>query len=171
LRLSLFALKRLALDEVWWLVSPQNPLKPATGMAPLNERLESAATMAAHPRIRATDIETELGTRYTIDTLNQLVPRHPDVRFVWLMGADNLAQVDRWYRWRDIFACVPVAVIDRPGKTYTALSSRAALALARHRYKGPLHGLSRQTPPAWAFIFGFRDGTSATALRQSRTHG
>jgi nicotinate-nucleotide adenylyltransferase len=171
LRLSLFALKRLALDEIWWLVSPQNPLKPVAGMVPMRERLKKATAVATHPRIHATDIEARLGTRYTVDILERLTPRYPSVRFVWLMGADNLAQVDRWHRWQALFSHVAVAVIDRPGQTYAALSSPAFHALAPRRYKGPLHSLVRQPLPAWAFVFGFRDWTSATALRQSGTHG
>jgi nicotinate-nucleotide adenylyltransferase len=117
LRLSLFALKRLALDEIWWLVSPQNPLKPVAGMVPMRERLKKATAVATHPRIHATDIEARLGTRYTVDILERLTPRYPSVRFVWLMGADNLAQVDRWHRWQALFSHVAVAVIDRPGQT------------------------------------------------------
>ena len=171
MRLSLFARKRLALDEVWWLVSPQNPLKPVAGMAPMQERLEKATAVATHPRIHATDIEARLGTSYTIDILERLMPRYPSVRFVWLMGADNLAQVDRWHRWQALFSQVAVAVIDRPGQTYAALSSPAFHTLAQRRYKGPLQSLVRQPLPAWAFVFGFRDWTSATALRQSGTHG
>jgi nicotinate-nucleotide adenylyltransferase len=171
LGLSLFALERLALDEIWWLVSPQNPLKPVAGMAPLSQRLEGAQTVAAHHRIHATDIEADLGTRYTVDTLEQLAQRYPAARFVWLMGADNLAQVDKWHRWRDLFDRAAVAVIDRPGHTDTALSSPASHALAAYRYMGPPDDLVRQPLPAWAFVFGFRDWTSATALRQSGTRG
>lgn len=140
-------------------------------MAPLSQRLEDARTMAADHRIRATDIEAEMGTRYTVDTLEQLAQRHPAARFVWLMGADNLAQVDKWHRWRDLFDLAAVAVIDRPGHTDAALSSPASHALAAYRYMGPLPDLVRQPLPAWAFVFGFRDWTSATALRQSGTRG
>jgi len=168
--LSLFALEHLALDEIWWLVSPQNPLKPVAGMAPLAQRLESARATAVHPQIHVTDIEARLETRYTVDTLEQLAQRYPAARFVWLMGADNLAQVDKWHRWRDLFDLAAVAVIDRPGHTDAALSSSASQALAEHRYMGPPDQLAQQPLPAWAFVFGFRDPTSATALRQSGTH-
>ena len=137
----------------------------------MSERLKKATAVATHPRIYATDIEARLGTRYTVDTLERLSLRYPTVRFVWLMGADNLVQVDRWHRWQALFSHVAVAVIDRPGQTYAALSSPAFHALAPRRYKGPLHSLVRQPLPAWAFVFGFRDRTSATALRQSGSHG
>ncbi len=171
LRLSEFALTRLGLDEVWWLVSPQNPLKSTIGMAPFDERMRYAIAGATHPRIRATDLESRLGTRYTVDTIDRLLARYPSTRFVWLMGADNLAQVDRWRRWRTLFSRVVIAVIDRPGHTYSALASPAGHALAQRRYKGPLRQLAYQQPPAWAFVFGFRDWTSATALRQNGWHG
>ena len=112
-----------------------------------------------------------MGTRYTVDTLEQLVRRYPATRFVWLMGADNLAQVDKWHRWRDLFDRAAVAVIDRPGHTDAALSSPASHAMAKHRYMGPPQELAQQPLPAWAFVYGFRDATSATALRQSETRG
>ena len=140
-------------------------------MAPFADRLREATSVADHPRIRVSDLETRLGTRFTVDTIKRLQARHPKIRFVWLMGADNLAQVNRWYRWRRLFSYVTVAVIDRPGHTYRALASPAARAVAPFRYRGPLQGLTRRPQPAWAFIFGFRDWTSATSLRQARERG
>lgn len=113
--ISLLAMEALGLDELWWLVSPGNPLKPAAGMAPLQTRLASAAAQARGTRIRATAIERALGTRYTIDTLHRLVRQYPKRRFVWLMGADNLAQFHRWRDWRGIARMMPIAVIARPG--------------------------------------------------------
>ena len=124
-RLSLAAVERLGLDEVWWLVSPGNPLKEAKGMAPLAARLASARGMARGAPIRASAIERELGTRYTVDTLRALVRRYPDRRFVWLMGADNLAQFHRWRDWRRIAALVPIAVVTRPGYGGAALKAPA----------------------------------------------
>lgn len=171
LGLSLFALEQLSLDEIWWLVSPQNPLKPVEDMAPLSQRLESARRMATHPQIHATDIEAVMGTRYTVDTLEQLAARYPATRFVWLMGADNLAQMDKWHQWRDLFDRAAVAVIDRPGHTDAALSSTASQEMAAHRHMGPPQELAQQPLPAWAFLAGFHDPTSATALRQSGTRG
>lgn len=108
--ISRLALKLLGLDEVWWLVSPQNPLKPAAGMASLGDRLARAQAVADHPRIRVTDLERLLGTRYTADTLAALHRCFPRTRFVWLMGADNLLQVPRWQRWTEIFETTPVAL-------------------------------------------------------------
>ena len=124
--ISLLALRRLGLDQVWWLVSPQNPLKSTAGMAPLAERMAGARAAARHPAIKVTDIERRLGTRFTADTLVRLRRRFPDLGFVWLMGADNLVQVPKWQRWTEIFTCMPVAVFDRPSYSYAALAGKAA---------------------------------------------
>ncbi len=130
LHISRLALSRLDLDEVWWLVSPQNPLKPAAGMAPFAERLAQAADIAAADRrIKVSDIEARLGTRYTADTLKALTRRFPRARFVWLMGGDNLAQLPYWKRWQDIVGTVPIAVFDRPGSSLRALAGSAGAAL------------------------------------------
>ncbi|NWG45279.1 MAG: nicotinate-nucleotide adenylyltransferase, partial [Alphaproteobacteria bacterium] len=126
LHLSEIALARLGLHAVWWLVSPRNPLKAPQDLARLEARLASARAMARHPRIKVTDIEARLGTRYTVDTLAVLRRRHPGVRFVWLMGADNMVGFHRWRRWRAIAAALPVAVLARPGYTRGAGLSRAA---------------------------------------------
>ena len=134
LHISRLALSRLDLDEVWWLVSPQNPLKPAAGMAPFAERLEAAARVAAaERRIRVSDIEARLGSTYTADTLKALRRRFPRARFVWLMGGDNLAQLPYWKRWQDIFRTAPIAVFDRPSTALTALAGIAARRFARAR--------------------------------------
>ena len=112
--IGLRALRELRLDAVWWLVSPQNPLKPRAGMAPLAERLAGARRVARHPRIRASALEAALGTRHTVDTVAALRRRWPKARFVWLTGADNLLQMPAWRRWPALFRAVPVAVFDRP---------------------------------------------------------
>jgi nicotinate-nucleotide adenylyltransferase len=127
---SLVAMKHLRLDAVWWLVSPQNPLKPARGMAPLARRLETARAAADHPKIFATDIEHALGTRYTADTIATLKRHFSRTRFVWLMGLDNLHQIHLWKRWEDIFKAVPVCVIDRE---ISGGRLRSCPALARFR--------------------------------------
>ncbi|MEO5336401.1 MAG: nicotinate-nucleotide adenylyltransferase [Magnetospirillum sp. WYHS-4] len=169
---SLHALRRLRLDEVWWLVSPQNPLKPADGMAPLGERLAEAARIAAHPRIRPTAIETELGTRYTADTLKALRNRFPGLRFIWLMGADNLVQMPRWRRWMAIFHTVPVAVFARPSYSLRALSGTAARHFAGFRIDGPGRGaLADRIPPAWAFLGIPPHPESSTRIRAAGTAG
>ena len=130
---ALQALRRLKLDEVWLLVSPQNPLKTSRDMAPLEERLASARRVAQHPRLRASAMETLLGTRRTADTLAQLERCFPGVRFVWIMGADNLQQIHHWGRWKEIFHRVGVAVFDRPSYSLRALSAKAAQRFAKHR--------------------------------------
>lgn len=162
------ALRALGLDEVWWLVSPQNPLKARTGMADLDERVARAAEVANHPRIRVTDIERVLGTVYTADTLAALRRRFPAMRFTWLMGADNLASVHRWDRWKRIFSLVPIAVFDRPGYSLRALSSLAAHRFAGVRQRPATARQHDGAAPAWTFIFNVRHPASATAIRRRR---
>lgn len=164
--ISLVALRRLGLDAVWWLVSPQNPLKGTAGMAALTQRLPQARAVAAHPRIRVTEIERLLGTRYTVDTLAALGRLFPATRFVWLMGADNLAQMARWKRWPDLCRLVPFAVLDRPGNGTRALAGAVAQRLRGQRIReGAVRGLADAPPPAWSFIHARLNPLSATALR------
>ncbi|MDA8586407.1 nicotinate-nucleotide adenylyltransferase [Rhodobacteraceae bacterium] len=146
------ALKRLGLDEVWWLVSPGNPLKES-GPAPLVDRMEHARRVMAHPRVRITDIEARLGTRYTFQTLTALTALYPHVHFVWLMGADNLADFHRWESWREIMGLVPVAVLARPGQRISARMSIAARHFRQHRLKArDARSLAFAEPPAWVFL-------------------
>jgi len=168
--LSLEALARLGLDQVWWLVSPQNPLKPADGMAPFAERLAAARALARHPRVRVSDLEARLGTNHTADTLARLQRRFPRHRFVWLMGADNLAGINRWKRWPQIFNAVPVAVWARPSYSLKALAAKAARRFAGVRLKesaGRL--LPARRPPAWVFVHGRLNPLSATSIRAARS--
>jgi nicotinate-nucleotide adenylyltransferase len=168
--ISLIALRRLRLDEVWWLVSPQNPLKAAHDMAPLATRLAQAARLAAHPRIRVTDIERPLGTRYTVDTIAALRQLFPGARFVWLMGADNLAQMARWKRWPDLCRMVPFAVLDRPGTATRALAGAVAHRFrARRLGEAAARRWAAAGPPAWTFFHTRLSPLSATALRAHRS--
>nr|WP_229682853.1 nicotinate-nucleotide adenylyltransferase [Siccirubricoccus deserti] len=169
------ALRALRLDQVWLLVSPGNPLKPRRGMAPFAERLASAAAIAGDdPRILATDVEARLGTRYTVDTLALLARRFPRARFVLLMGADNLTQLPRWRRWREIARTTPIAVLPRPGETRRALSGRAAHWLAR--WRRPPGALLAAPPGAadagahapWCLVPAREHAASATAIRAAR---
>ncbi|MGE0155028.1 MAG: nicotinate-nucleotide adenylyltransferase [Reyranellaceae bacterium] len=163
---SLTALKKLGLDEIWWLVSPQNPLKPVAGMAPLDERLAQARRTARHRRIKVTDIETRLGTRYTADTIAALRRHFPRLDFVWLMGADNLAQIARWDRWQSIFEAVPIAVFDRPAYSLSALNAKAAQRFSLSRVAADeAAGLASRQPPAWSFIRCRLHPASATQIR------
>ena len=165
-RISLAALDRLALDEVWWLVSPGNPLKPVRGMAPLAARLASARAAARRAPIRPTAIEARLGTRYTADTLRVLVRRYPRNRFLWLMGADNLAQFDRWRDWRGIARTLPIAVVARPGYDGAARRSKAMGWLGRFvRSAGDAGHWTRWSLPALVLLHTVPDPRSATALR------
>jgi nicotinate-nucleotide adenylyltransferase len=170
LHLSRLALRCLDLDEVWWLVSPQNPLKPAAGMAPLAERLAGARALARHPRIRVSAVEAALGTRYTVDTLRVLRRRLPRTRFVWLMGADNLATLPRWRRWTALFDLAPIAVFARPQYCAQGLNGLAARRFARHRVAPTgARRLAEMTPPAWSFFATALDPASATAIRRDRS--
>jgi nicotinate-nucleotide adenylyltransferase len=165
-RISLFARDALGLDEVWWLVSPGNVLKPAVGMAPLGARVASARKVARRAPIRVTAIEAELGTRYTIDTLRRIKHRYPKRRFVWLMGADNLAQFHRWRGWRAIAREMPIAVVARPGYDAQALASPAMVWLRRwRRWHGQdLNGADRSVPALITLRFD-PDRGSATDIR------
>lgn len=153
LYISVEALKRLKLDAVWWLVSPQNPLKKSEGMAPLNLRVRSARKAAIHPRIRVTTLEEQLGTRYTVDTIARIKQKFSSARFVWLMGSDNLLQIPRWYHWNQIYSTVSIAVFARETYDFKALAGMAA-----HRYSTSRLPIERAAslvntpPPAWTFL-------------------
>jgi len=160
-----WALRALALDRVWWLVSPGNPLKPR-GPAALARRVAACRAMMRHPRVVVTDIEAHLGVRYTADTLDALRARYPAVRFVWLMGADNLAGFHRWERWEHLLRTVPVAALARPGEQLSAGLSPAARAFARHRLPASqARALVSGPAPRWLLLTGPMSRHSSTAIR------
>lgn len=164
--ISQFAMKRLQLDRVWWLVSPGNPLKNGYGTNDIVARASAARRIARDPRINVTCLEAVIGTRYTVDTISYLRRRCADARFVWIMGADNLAQFHRWDDWQGIAAQVPIAVIDRPPQSFRALAAPAALALARDRLpENKAARLADAEPPAWTFLTGMKLSLSSTKLR------
>lgn len=165
----LLAMKRLALDRVWWLVTPGNPLKDTIGLAPLDERIAAARNLARHPRIEVTGIEAAIGVCYSYDTIRYLVSRCPRVRFVWIMGADNLRTFHRWQKWRGIAELVPIAVIDRLGPSLRATGSVTAQAFGHRRVPESEAAalLSRRTP-AWVLLHGLKSPLSSTALRALR---
>jgi nicotinate-nucleotide adenylyltransferase len=163
------ALTRLRLDRVWWLVTPGNPLKSKAELAALQARVAAASELAAGPRVAVTDIEAQIGARYTFDTLAWLRRRAPNVRFVWIMGADNLRQFHLWRHWRAIADLVPIVVVDRPGSTLRAMSSRAAVALAPWRVaEDEAARFADLNPPALIFLHGPRSELSSTLLRGGR---
>jgi nicotinate-nucleotide adenylyltransferase len=165
----LIALRRLDLDRIWWMVTPGNPLKDSQGLAPLAERIAAARALAHHPRIDVTGFEAGIGARYTYDTLRYLLARCPGVRFVWIMGADNLRGFHRWQNWRDIAAMVPMAVVDRLGPSLYATAGSAGHALARYRLPDSLaKTLPGHRPPAWIYLHGLKSPLSSTALRAAR---
>jgi nicotinate-nucleotide adenylyltransferase len=167
LHISQAALKHLGLDQVWWMVSPQNPLKPVHGMAPLAKRLESARKRASGSNIIVTDIERRLGTVRTLSGVRSLKRRFPGITFVWLMGADNLAQAARWWRWPEIFHAVRVAVFDRNAYSYGALAGTAARRFGKVRTRRP-STIWHRLPPVWTYVAIRRHPASATALRNAK---
>ena len=167
--ISLEALRRLGLDEVWWLVSPQNPLKSDDGMEPLTTRIARARQVAHHPRIRVDAPEVLLGTRYTLDTVRALKRLYRHAHFVWLMGSDILPQLPRWAGWRELFREIAIAAFARPGWGYAALQSAAPRTFARYRLDaGEARRLATCDTPAWCFIPSRLDSHSATAIRAVR---
>ena len=168
---SLLALKRLKLDRVWWLVTPGNPLKNTSGLAPLATRIASARALTHHPRIDVTGLEAVINTRFTYDTIKWLIARCPRVRFVWIMGADNLRSFHRWQKWREIASLVPIVVVDRLGPSLYAGASPAGQALSRFRIREHAAAtLPDRHAPAWAFVHGLKSPLSSTALRALRKH-
>lgn len=165
-RISLFAMRALGLDEVWWLVSPGNPLKPREGMAPLAARYASAVEQARRAPIMVTAIERELGTRFTIDTIRALQARYPERAFVWLMGSDNLVTFHRWKAWRRIANSVPIAVIARPGYEMATVASPAAAMLRRFRMDAARFKKGgKWSAPTLVTLRFDPDARSATAIR------
>jgi nicotinate-nucleotide adenylyltransferase len=160
------ALRRLALNQLWWIVTPGNPLKKAGDLAPLAKRVRWSEAVAGDPRIKVTAFEARHRIRYTADTLALVKARNSGVNFVWIMGADSLRDFHRWQRWRKIATTFPIAVIDRPGSTLSFLSSVTAKAFEHARVdEADAPRLARMKPPAWTFIHGPRSSLSSTALR------
>ena len=160
------ALRRLGLDQLWWLVTPGNPLKSRTELMPLAERLKACEQLATDPRIKVTGFEKTLGTSYTARTLEFIRTRNPHAHFIWIMGADNLAGFHRWQRWQKIATTFPIAVIDRPGSTLAYLSSKMARTFDYARVDEEDAGvLWQKRAPAWTFIHGPRSTLSSSAIR------
>ncbi|MEM9708170.1 MAG: nicotinate-nucleotide adenylyltransferase [Pseudomonadota bacterium] len=163
--ITLEALKRFGLDEIWWLVTPGNPLK-SKGPQPLARRVAAARAVMRHPKVRITDVEARLGTRYTAATVDGLRAIYPGTAFVWLMGADNLAAFHHWDRWQDIMESVPVGILARPGYRIAARTSRAAAIFRRSRLKrSQAQLLAQRAAPAWCFLNVPMVDMSSTALR------
>ena len=166
---SRLALTRLALSRVWWLATPGNPLKSRSDLADLHVRIAASQALVHDPRIVVTGVESQIGSAFTIDTLRYLKRRAGEAKFVWIMGADNLAQFHRWRDWREIAATFPMLIVDRPGASFSPLSSRAGQALARWRWSERDAGhLADAVAPAWVFLHGPRSAQSSSALRRTR---
>ena len=164
--ISIEAIKRLRLDAVWWLVTPQNPLKKCNNSAKLQERLKYASKFANHPRIWVTDVERKFGSQYSIDTIKWLKRKFPTRKFVWLLGADNLSQMPLWKDWPKIFDSIPIAVFNRPSYCHQALAGLAAERFRRSQHREQYARFLIDTaPPAWVFIHTPGDPISSTAIR------
>jgi nicotinate-nucleotide adenylyltransferase len=162
---TLIALRRLKLDRVWWIVTPGNPLKDVRELPAQADRMAAARRLMPEPMVDITGFEAKIGTRYTLDTLRYLKRRCPTVRFVWIMGADNLMQFHRWQGWREIARLMPIAVIDRPGATLKGTASRAGTTLARSRLPESAAAALPARPGHWAMIHDQRSSQSSTRLR------
>jgi len=166
LNLCDIALKRLKLDQIWWMVTPGNPLKDTSNLPGLEERIMLCRQMVTHPDIKITAFEAAHRVRYTADTVQILKKLRPRHKFVWLMGADNLAGFHEWQNWEKIASIMPIAVIDRPGSTLAYRSARAALALSRFRIdEADASLLALMKPPVWTFLHGPRNTLSSSYLR------
>lgn len=164
---SRIALTRLGLDRIWWLVSPGNPLKDTRGLASLQARIDAARGLTRDPRVVVTGLEAEIGARYTADTIDYLRARCAGVRFVWIMGADNLLQFHRWRNWDGIMQSIPVAIVDRPGSTVRAASARAFQRFSYAQIEEQdARLLANAEPPAFVYLHGPRDPSSSTELRR-----
>ena len=160
------ALKRLRLDRLWWVVTPGNPLKANSGLPPQSARMQACRALATHPRMEVTGFEAALGSPYTAVTLAFLKKRYPATRFIWVMGADNLAQFHRWQDWRGIARSWPIAVVDRPGWRLKALAGQGAQSLGPRRLpEAQAASLARCQPPVWTFLTSRLSPLSSTALR------
>ena len=160
------ALRRLKLDQLWWMVTPGNPLKQRGALAPLAERIARSEATTTDPRIKVTAFEAAFSIRFTAETIMLVRARNPGVRFVWVMGADSLASFHRWQNWQEIVRSVPIAIVDRPGSTLSFLSAKMAKTFSRSRIDEDDAGLlARMRPPAWTFIHGPRSSLSSTAIR------
>ncbi len=165
-RISLLALSRLGLDELWWLVSPHNPLKEKDDLADFAVRFATAKQWARHPRLYVSDLEYHSGSSFTADTLTMMRQRYPRARFVWIMGADNLVQIPHWRGWNHIFQSVPIAVFDRPAYSLAALCGQAAIRYRRWRLPTRQAGvLATMKPPAWVFLHDWLHPASASSIR------
>lgn len=165
--LSKKALRRLGLDEIWWLFSPQNPLKTRSP-APMNKRIEFARQQFQHPKLVYSDLEARLNSRFTAATIARLQALYPRVNFIWIMGADNLAQISKWQDWQEIFQRVPVAVFARPGEQIRAGSSKAAQIMEKYRLPpSAARTLATHSLPAWVMIGGATIDRSSSQIRAS----
>ncbi len=166
LEISLAALDKIDLDEIWWLVSPGNPLKNDEDKITYNQRFQSALDIVNDDRILVSDFEEKFNTRYTIDTLHCIKNEYPKFSFLWLMGADNLEQFNKWKDWEKIAYTVPIAIFNRPSYSNANIKSVAAKALEKYRIdQADIRKLYKLEPPAWSFYEATNNPKSSTEIR------
>lgn len=164
--ISELALRRLNLDNIWWLVSPGNPLKDTSKLKPLELRVESCRSIFRHPKLKVTAFESRLPGVYTVNTLRYLVQRYPGTQFVWLMGADNLIEFHKWRNWKALFKLMPIAIVDRPNYRYKAMASKAAQVFSNYHVSDQnLSSFTGLEPPVWTFLTIPLSGESSTKIR------
>ncbi|AQX20948.1 nicotinate-nucleotide adenylyltransferase [Bartonella sp. CDC_skunk] len=160
------AILRLRLNQLWWMITPGNPLKDCIQLPSLHKRMQLSSEFLNHPKIRVTGFEKTIGSKISVDTISYILKRYRRVHFVWVMGADNLATFHYWHRWRDIMSMIPVAIIDRPLARMSALSSPMARTYCYSRVDERVSTLLPfMAPPAWIYLHGPLSFQSSTKLR------
>ncbi|PCH82130.1 MAG: nicotinic acid mononucleotide adenylyltransferase [Hyphomicrobiales bacterium] len=163
------ALRRLGLDRIWCMVTPGNPLKKSSDLQSLNSRMQAVANIMNHPRLDVTGFETNSGCQTSAETVTWLGDKFPAIRFIWIMGADNLENFHQWHDWQHIVASLPIAIVDRPGHTMRSVNGRAALVMARHRLQEyDAASLIQRDAPAWIYLHGPRTSLSSTTIRTGK---
>lgn len=170
-QISLQALKQCQLDQVWWLITPQNPLKNPDETRPYSERVAHAKQVISHPRIRVKQYEKRWHSNRTLHTMMRIYKQHPTYDFVWIMGADNLVTCHEWYQWERVFSTVPVIVFDRGADKYRAVKSKAAQTFASSKQSlAAVPNLSTMCAPAWVMVHQRKIPISSTAIREKKEH-
>ena len=168
LKIAKLALKNLSLDEVWWLVSPKNPLKPSNGLMPLSKRVELTKKIANHPKFKVLSIENNLKTKNSYDLLKKILPRLSNMKLIWIMGSDNLFNFSKWYKAQKISNLIPVAVFNRSGNPLRSINSKGAYILGKRINSSSLKFLSISEPPIWGYFHNVNINISSTKIRESK---
>ena len=162
------AIKYLGLDEVWWLISPQNPFKTSHQTLPFMERHQLCIKSAKHPKFRVLNIEDRLKTKNSFSLIKRMLPRFPNMKFVWIMGADNLYEFGKWYKANELSHLIPFAVFNRKNYSFKSLNSKGAFILRSRVQNNMLRKLIKQKPPKWGYLHNVNVNISSTEIRESK---